>query len=291
MKRLINKCLNPLGYEVKRIVNKHNISYYQNSYPADSMKMKRFYNIGAGGFYHPYWTNVDYISEWYASNNKKTSQGIHYDLFSKSPMPIDSNSAEVVYSSHTIEHITNAAAENMINEAFRILKSNGYLRITAPNIDLDYRAYRNNDKHFFYWTKRYSIPKEWKRAKYNKPLNVATIEQLFLSHFAASVSTLHSDGISEPIDDKELNELFNKLSFEEALDYCCAKCCMKIQKKYPGNHMNWWNPKKITSILENTGFTKIYLSGYGQSFCPILPDINIFDNTHPKLSFYIEAIK
>ena len=53
MKRLINKCLNPLGYEVKRIVNKHNISYYQNSYPTDSMKMKRFYNIGAGGFYHP----------------------------------------------------------------------------------------------------------------------------------------------------------------------------------------------------------------------------------------------
>ena len=94
MKRLINKCLNPLGYEVKRIVNKHNISYYQNSYPADSMKMKRFYNIGAGGFYHPYWTNVDYISEWYASNNKETSQGIHYDLFSKSPMPIDSNSAD-----------------------------------------------------------------------------------------------------------------------------------------------------------------------------------------------------
>lgn len=62
-------------------------------------------------------------------------------------------------------------------------------------------------------------------------------------------------------------------------------------KKYPGNHINWWNPKKITSILEDTGFTKIYLSGYGQSFCPILRDINIFDNTHPKLSFYIEAIK
>ena len=78
----------------------------------------------------------------------------------------------------------------MINEAFRILKSNGYLRITAPNIDLDYRAYRNNDKHFFYWTKRYSIPKEWKRAKYNKPLNDATIEQLFLSHFYLLILTL-----------------------------------------------------------------------------------------------------
>ena len=83
MKRLINKCLNPLGYEVKKIVNKHNISYYQSSYHANSMKMKRFYNIGAGGFYHPYWTNVDYISEWYASNNKKTSQGIHYDFGGK----------------------------------------------------------------------------------------------------------------------------------------------------------------------------------------------------------------
>ena len=44
MKRLINKYLNPLGYEVKRIINKHNISYYQSSYPADSIKMKRFYS-------------------------------------------------------------------------------------------------------------------------------------------------------------------------------------------------------------------------------------------------------
>ena len=107
MKRLINKCLNPLGYEVKRIINKHNISYYQNSYPADSMKRKRFYNIGGGGFYHPYWTNVDYISEWYASNNKKTSQGIHYDLFSKSPIrfPNDYDIKNLIRSTISDNHL------------------------------------------------------------------------------------------------------------------------------------------------------------------------------------------
>lgn len=81
------------------------------------------------------------------------------------------------------------------------------------------------------------------------------------------------------------------MDYEEALNYCCSKCSIEIQKKYPGNHINWWNKKKIFFILEKAGFKKICLSGYGQSFCPILRDISFFDNTHPKISLYVEAIK
>lgn len=47
----------------------------------------------------------------------------------------------------------------------------------------------------------------------------------------------------------------------------------------------------MSSMLEIAGFNKIYLSGYGQSFCPILRDVAVFDNTHPKISLYVEAIK
>ena len=128
------------------LVKKQQNDLYKDLYPEDSLNNKKFYNIGAGGFSHPYWTNIDYNSEWYASNKAKTLKGIQYDLFSLKPLPIDNEYAEVVYSSHTVEHISNAAAQNIFNEAYRILKPNGYLRMTTPNIDLEYRAYRENPR-------------------------------------------------------------------------------------------------------------------------------------------------
>ena len=55
--------------------------------------------------------------------------------------------------------------------------------------------------------------------------------------------------------------------------------------------MNWWNEKKTIAMLKEAGFKQIYRSGYGQSLCPVLRNINFFDKTHPKNSLYIEAMK
>jgi hypothetical protein len=44
-------------------------------------------------------------------------------------------------------------------------------------------------------------------------------------------------------------------------------------------------------MLRESGFTEIYRSGYGQSFSPVMRDVDLFDNTHPKISLYMEAIK
>jgi hypothetical protein len=33
------------------------------------------------------------------------------------------------------------------------------------------------------------------------------------------------------------------------------------------------------------------VSGWGQSVIPPLRDTNLFDNTHPKISLYVEALK
>lgn len=203
---------------------------YKSIYPLESINNKRFYNIGAGKFNHPCWTNIDYDSEWYAGNRSHTLNGIQYDLLSLEPLPIEDGIAEAVYTSHTVEHITNSAAQNMFNEAYRILKPNGVFRVTTPNIDLEYRAYIDNDINYFYWVKNYSITEEWIRAKYNKPLCDASIAQIFLFHFASSVSTLHSDGAIERIDDNKLKELFTEIGYEETLDYCISRCPIEIQK-------------------------------------------------------------
>lgn len=291
IKKAVQKIIRAFGYDIHKIDGVFDIDIYLKIYGSKSVQNRNFYNIGAGNFSHPAWTNVDYLSEWYKDNKKYTLAGITYDLLSLKPLPIESNSAEIVYSSHTVEHINDEAAQNMFNESYRILKNRGILRVTTPNIDLAYRAYKDNDRDYFYWIDTYSIPKNYQRIKINKPLNKSSIQQLFLLYFAASVSTLHSDGAPERISDEELDRLFSEREYEEALNYCTSRCPLEIQKKYPGNHINWWNKDKIFRMLKKAGFDKIYLSGYGQSFSPVLRNTRYFDNTHPKISLYVEAIK
>ncbi len=290
MKQQLLKLIRSFGYDVKKI-SKPDLTIYKQHYNKDSIDNRRFYNIGAGSFYHPYWTNIDFYSDWYSHNDKTSLSGIHHDLMSLKELPIDNNVAEAVYSSHTVEHITDEAAQKMFNEAYRILKKGGILRVTTPNIDLEYRAFKDNDRSYFYWIDNYSRKKEIKRINISKPMNEASIEQIFLYHFAANVSELHGDGAEERISDNTLRSLFSEMSFNNALNYCTSRCDLKIQSKYPGNHINWWNQEKMTKMFQEAGFTKIYRSGYGQSFSPVMRDVDLFDSTHPKISLYMEAIK
>lgn len=295
IKNLMQRPLNALGYEVRKLNAKRaprlELELYKQLYPEDSLANRRFYNVGAGGFSHPYWTNIDHQSDWYAFYKEQMLKGIDHDLFSLKPLPIANSSAEVVYTSHTVEHITNEAAQHLFNETHRILKPNGYFRLTTPNIELEYRAFSENDRHYYRSIDRYSIEANWKKAMYNGPLNKASTAQIFLFHFASSVSMLHADGAPERITDDELLSLFKDLGFEGALDHCISRCPVEIQKKYPGNHLNWWSYAKMTRMLKQAGFSRIHLSGYQQSYCPVLRNTDLFDNTHPRISLYVEAIK
>ena len=275
MKRIIKKILHSKGLEIR---NLNSISGYEQAlvelypklYAADSLLHKRFYNIGAGGFEHPYWTNVDYDSEWYADNREKTLRGIPYDLLAIQPLPIASNSAEIVYSSHTVEHITNESAQNMFNESYRILKPDGFFRLTMPNIDLDYRAYQDNDRDYFYWYFR-----KHRAPIYHEPLEQGSIEQFFLCHFATSVSTLVINGADARIDDRQFKQLLHDMKYEQAMNYCTAQCPLEVQRHNPGYHINWWNYRKTERMLKQAGFSRIYVSAFGQSACPVLREIRI----------------
>jgi predicted SAM-dependent methyltransferase len=292
MKKIVNRVLKNFGLKlIRRPKNKYKLDLYKKLYTEEVLIKKPFYNIGAGHFYHPYWTNVDHYSDWYKSNEKYTNTGINYDLMSLTQIPISDNNAKHVYTSHTIEHIKDEHAMYLFKEVYRILETGGLFRITAPDIDLHYLAYKNSDFDFFYWRKMYEREEDYKRVKLNRPLTDASIAQLFLQTFASAATQIHADGIDKPISDDELKNVFNDYPYEEALNYCSNKCPIEIQKKYPGNHTNWWNRKKVISFLENAGFCNIRISGYGQSECLILRDTNLFDKTHPPVSLYIEAKK
>ncbi len=289
IKKLILNSFKKLGIKLEKITDLNDLHLYKTLFNENSIKNRSFYNIGAGSFSHPAWTNIDYYSDWYKKNSDKIH--IHHDLMSLTPLPIDTNSAEVIYSSHTIEHISDKAAQLFFNSAYKALKTKGCIRITAPDADLHLHALLNNDLSFYYMKDNYSSPQKMRQIHINKPMNKATIGELFLWYIAASVSPIHADSKATNLTDSKLKKLFKELSPEKALNHITALCCQDTQKKYPGNHINWWNPDKVKKMLKKAGFKNIIHSGYGQSFCPVLRNTNHFDSTHPKWSFYIEAFK
>ena len=99
----------------------------------------------------------------------------------------------IIYTSHTVEHITDKAATKLFREAFRTLRPGGVFRVTAPNWRLDYEAWRRGDIDHFYWAIERStggIPSSRRKE--------VSLAQLFLAHFATQLCVHAQHGGTEP---------------------------------------------------------------------------------------------
>jgi SAM-dependent methyltransferase len=282
-----------IDISIKRFSDDKHI--YHEEYPEDSITNRRFYNVSAGGhpdlsIEHPYWTNLDLegISRM-KYGEKHLPKVVPYDMLHKERLPIEDNSAEIILSQYSVEHVNNAAADFFFKESFRALKENGIIRVVAPNVDLDFHAYQNNDRSYFFWEHWFSD----KPTRYglNTPMNQASLEQVFISHFAASASTIHIADNPDKIDDKEFRSVIHSSSYEEALDYCTSRCKMDIQKEYRYNHINWWNATKLTTALKDAGFKDAYIAGPNQSLARIFRNNYYFEKKPNHVALTIEAVK
>ncbi len=271
------------GYVIKPLtLKKNDHDLYLKLFGEESVRFRRFYNISAGGHFdfgcgihHPCWTNIDMDRKWKFGKRFDPQKDIAHDLLTATPIPIDSGTAELIYSRLSIEHITDEAALFFFKEVKRMLKRNGIFRVITLNTDLDYRAFKNKDREYFFWFPDFSA---------------VSIEQAFLEHFAASASTLVKEGSNHRISNKELQEIFETMPYRKALDYCKSKCPVELQNKYRNRHINWWNPEKLQQMLSQAGFNTIYLSAPEQSASPVLRNEYYFDNMCNKVMLYMEAI-
>jgi len=60
------------------------------------------------------------------------------------PYPIESNTYEIIYMSHVLEHIPWTQTKLVLDELYRILKPNGILEIWVPDLEKLVNAYINN---------------------------------------------------------------------------------------------------------------------------------------------------
>ena len=69
---------------------------------------------------------------------------IHYDL--SYGIPLAENVADYIYSSHFIEHLYRKDADHLLNECYRVLKKNGVLRISIPDLEYALALYGSGKK-------------------------------------------------------------------------------------------------------------------------------------------------
>jgi predicted SAM-dependent methyltransferase len=281
----LRKILTYFGVDVRRARDPYNLNAY-HKFSDEVLGKRPFYNIGAGDFFHPYWKNIDYVSNWYGGVQKNV---IHHDLMSLLDLPIKDDSAKIIYSSHTIEHITNAAVKKLFQQAFVKLEIGGVFRVTTgPDAETDYRALINNDEDWFYWDRMYQKRGSYEHI-YSAPATSVSLAERWLHHVASQLSKIDLSPSEIKLNESEIYSLISQHGFPRVLDHLCGLC--SFQPGRPGNHINWFTHDKVIGFLREAGFSTIYRSGCGQSSSPLLRNSVLFDSTHPPMSIYVEAIK
>ena len=113
-------------------------------------------NLGCGSQIFAGWTNVDYAlgARWMKNpllrlvSKKLALFAIDWDerIFIHDltkPFPWQDDSVDIIYSSHTLEHLTKAEGIHFLRECHRVLNPSGVIRIVVPNLAqfvADYKA-------------------------------------------------------------------------------------------------------------------------------------------------------
>ncbi len=281
------------NYDIKTVDQfevRNDLEMYNRLYGEEAVKERRFYNIGASFFRHEAWTNIDKESEWYELATKDNCHRISLDLLDLKAFPIESNSAKVIYTSHTMEHITNEAVQKTLSESYRVLVEGGILRIVVPDARVNFEAYKKRDCDQFNWINLLNLPHNMKKLGIRKPFNKTNLEEIFLWTIAGSVCEAINEDC-EKLSMKEIKKAFKEMKLEDALDFFTSKCVLEIHKKRPEFHMNWFTEEKLKGMLKKAGFEVVYKSQYLQSKSPVLRNKYYFDQTLPEQSLYMEAKK
>lgn len=100
-------------------------------------------HIGCGRNYKEGWINID--------SNPDVRLDVMHDL--SQGIPCFDNSVDYIYSEHFIEHLTYDEGFAFINEAFRVLKPSGVLRIACPDLDVLIKSYIDDTWREMEWVK------------------------------------------------------------------------------------------------------------------------------------------
>lgn len=272
---------------------RYGIGLYEELFSEQSLKSRAFYNFGAGNWRHPYWTNVDYDSDYYGY--KSDLIDIHWDITSGEEVKVDSGSAELVYCSHTVEHLQDQHVDHMLAEAYRILKPGGVIRVTTPNAALFYWAYKRRDRQFnYHYAYRHHRATAFGDGDhtFSVPRMSVWIVNEIATQLVQGVDGEQRTGAVLLEKVEEIDRIFDQSpTMEAAFTTFYNMIDFELQRKVPGQHVNWWTNEKLSAAYRKAGFNGTVANVVGGSVSPVMRDTKLFDLVDPTFSIFVDAIK
>ncbi len=244
--KFYNNQINSLNVALKNINNKEKV-----------IDKPTKINIGPGLWTKEGWITLDcYVKA-----------DIQADLRKCTPFPIVNNVVEKIFSSHCIEHIEDHHLEFMLKELYRVMKPDGIMRLSCPDADLAFEAYKNNDPGWFNGI----------CTKNGDPIG-AKLLNTFVSYEA---------GTGGPqVPEKEIKEKFDTLEKDEFIKWVLSH----VDRSRPYiAHINAIYYEKLEKMLKDAGFVDIEKSSFNNSRDEELRSTE-FDK-HKLASLFVECYK
>lgn len=267
--KLINKFFR------SKIINNINSIPNNRASRIDSMP---YLNIGSGRNWDDHQTlglDINGDGEDIGYKDTQTICDIDFDLGSFENLPFEDHRFKGIYTSHCLEHLREDSVKHILIESKRILQDSGCIRIVLPDLERYFEMYNNKNRSFFSWI----VSKGAYR--YDTWLRLVTRE------FAGN--------IVDRYDDDELYSMYEKIGYEKfilSLNKESNECKDKA-RNIPGAHKSFWGPKKLISLLKEIGFSEAQVTSRFESRIKHFQNKKNkrFNNTRPRISFYVEAVK
>jgi len=176
IKAQLKKILGLVPWQQDKSLQQKQIKEYLNKYEIRKIQ------FGCGPNYLNGWLNTDIC--------KGFDSVVYLDITNELPLP--NNSVDYMTSEHLIEHINFGEGKAFLAECLRVLKTNGVIRITTPNLKTLLGLYGNNTpegKNYIDYIIKQFIP----QAQYNA--DVFVINNAFRNwghQFLYDSATLHN---------------------------------------------------------------------------------------------------
>lgn len=239
----------------------------------------KYLNIGGGKFVRDDWRVLDYYTDWYDYSEIFIDYNVNLEDCME--FPIDDNEFSLVFSSHTLEYLSDDAVKNTLSEIHRILQPGGIVRLNVPDVNIFKQKYENEQKQWFI-----------NKRNRNQPDNLFSpefhMEEYFISTFASQLTNTRDHHTNQHcVDFSDARNDYIELSEIEFYQKYSNMIKDEWQNKNPGSHRNWFNYERLSHLLSDAGFNNI-----SQKRCQVstvLEFTNKEFNKRPYMSIFVEA--
>ena len=275
--RFTNRYLYRMGFGLSMNRYNNSLTIYsakkdKNLY-TDFKTEDRFLNFGSGAFFHKRWKNYDYPgqSPYYQNLQGLRGRDFHsIDLCEKNlEIPEENNSVNLIYCSHTLEHLDYNSSLRFLRECYRILRKHGVLRLALPNT-----------KNDFYLLQCLIS-------------QVGANESIKKSYTRDATSHILSD--TQNMGLGEINRILQSSNFKSNSFYKKVISEYSQYGEFDGNnperHINYWDFIELINTTSKIGFSFTLPTYHGSSVSSPFTNLHVFDTTEPHIAFYADIIK